>query len=216
MGLDILPRAGAGFRASCGAGNFKYKFSQLTRNQGSEFGNLRNNPSIVGALQKYSAVIKSRGGLSRLQQKAVIRDVKKQEGVNLTWGDKQDLKKVVGYYARDAKQEAAAKASSLEEKVSATAKVKEKPPVKVRINRDPNSGLDFGELRNNVRPGVAARINKVAASLHQGSDKSDRGLAVQKRIKNTTGVSGPVSPTPLKGATQAPAPGAAGHHVTFN
>lgn len=159
MGLDILPKAGSSFRPS----RLGIKVSKLTRYQGGEFGNLRDNQkNIVSALKKFSGVIKGYGGLNRLQQKAVIRDVKKTDK-HLTKEDKLDLKKIVAYYSRGK----AVGSSSRSSRANGSSKAESeeyKAPLKLRINRDPNSGLDFKGIRDQARPGVAARVNRAVSA----------------------------------------------------
>lgn len=173
MGLDILPKSGSHFSVSSGAGNFKYKLSRLTANQGGEFGNLRDNQkSIVGAFKKFGGTIKGYGGLSRMQQKAIVRSVKNSDK-SLSWDDKKDLERLVGYYGRDNDHgDSGVKKAALEaalKKENSSESEKPTPvPVKVRINRDPNSNLDFGGLRSQVRPGVAARVNRVVSAVQSG------------------------------------------------
>jgi len=44
-----------------------------------------------------------------------------------------------------------------------------KPISKVQINRDPNNvNCEFNGLGRNVRPGVAARVNRVTSAIHAG------------------------------------------------
>ncbi len=155
MGLDILPKGGAGFKVSSGYGSFARKLSNLTRNQGGEFGNLKDNrSSIVGAFKKYASVIKSTGGLNRSQQGAVMGSIKRADK-NLSDGDKKALKEIVGHYSRGH--------SSLSDK---SAERQSNHKVIVHINRDSDSSLDFNDSENEIRPGVAARVNQ-AVSISQ-------------------------------------------------
>lgn len=154
MGLDILPKGGSGFRMS-GASSFKAKLSRLVNNQGGEFGNMRDNQAgVIKALGKYAGVIRGQGGLSRRQQQAAILAAREADK-KLSENDKEDLKKIVGYYARG-QSNGAGKKPAVEDKI--------KPkPVKVRINRDPNNNLDFGALEKDVRPGLTPRANRAVS-----------------------------------------------------
>jgi len=181
MGLDILPKSGASFRVSAGAGNFKTKLFRLTANRGSQFGNLRNNQkSIVGAMQKYAGVIKSYGGLNRLQQKAVIRNIKSSDRT-LTYDDKRDLKKLVAYYSRG-NNHSGVKEADVAKKTNAA---KEPELKKARIVRDPNNNFNFQNLRSQIRPGIGAEANR-AVSVAQTSRTGRANAAAAAEAPHTS------------------------------
>lgn len=200
MGLEILPKAGSNFKVSSGIGNLKDKFSRLTRRDGSDFGNLRDNKdSIVKSLGKYAGYIRTYGGLNRMQQKAIVSDVRKQEGDKLTKQDVYDLKKVLGYYSRN---QAAPKSEPKPElkKTAPVLKKENSEPAKVSpriaINRDPNNTfLDFKGFGRQSSPGVAARVSRVVSAIHP--DKLKESAAGGNSF---AGIKPPEAPKPPQGA----------------
>ncbi len=109
MGLNILPKAGIGFKAKSGIGNFKTKLDKLTRYQGGEFGMLRNNrQAIDAAIAKRAETIRIKGGLDRMQRKSALLEIMKNDK-SLTKADKYKVKELLQYYSRDKKAPAPAK-----------------------------------------------------------------------------------------------------------
>ncbi len=192
MNLNSLPKAGLGFRSSSGSGNLKYKLSRLTANRGGEFGNLRDNKdNIFKAIDKYSGVIKSHGGLNRMQQKSIIHAIKSEDG-DLSYDDKKDLKKIVSYYSRN-------KTSTEAEKNQPIKKEKGLSMVKVQINRaDSEFNIDKGkEIKDK-------RVSEARARLQSGNT----GVAASGK---------PTPPKPITPPAGAPKnPYQSGHHEQIN
>lgn len=137
MGLDILPRAGANFRATSGAGNFQTKLSALTRV--GKFHNLQNNQKpIVAQIQKYKRYIQVAGGLSASQRKNAFRAVKAAGKGDMSRGDLLEAKQIINYYNRDQSK-------------SSVAIPKKKISRERIINRDPNAAARE-ELINKANP----------------------------------------------------------------
>lgn len=137
MGLDILPRAGANFRATSGAGNFKTKLAALTRV--GKFHNLQNNQKpIVAQIQKYKRYIQVGGGLSASQRKNAFRAVKAAGKGEMSRDDLLEAKQIINYYNRD---HSAPGAAAPKKKIS-----RERI-----INRDPNAAARE-DLINKANP----------------------------------------------------------------
>ncbi len=192
MNLNSLPKAGMGFRASAGSGNLKYKLSRLTANRGGEFGNLHDNQDhIFKAIDKYSGVIKSRGGLNRMQQKSIIHAIKSEDG-DLSYDDKKDLKKIVSYYSR--------KKTPPEPEIKKIIKLEpEQSKVRIPINR---ADSDFNNDQD--KQIKDRRVSEARARLRSGN----------------TGVASSGKPTPPKPVTPPAGPPKnpyeSGHHEQIN
>lgn len=93
MGIDTLPSGGSNFRLAHGAGNFAAKLRNAAR--AGDLRNVQDNVDhVIAALKPYEQVIRHRGGLSRFQERAVLKTIKKADR-SLTKGDIQDIKSVV-------------------------------------------------------------------------------------------------------------------------
>lgn len=148
MGLDILPRAGANFRATSGAGNFQTKLSSLTR--AGKFHNLQNNQKpIVAQIQKYKRSIQISGGLSASQRLNALRAVKAAGKGEMSKDDILEAKQIINYYNRDQSSSGAAEPKSriTRERI---------------INRDPSAAARE-ELVNKANP--KNRMERAAAKL---------------------------------------------------
>lgn len=148
MGLEILPRAGANFRATSGAGNFQTKLSALTRT--GKFHNLQNNQKpIVTQIQKYKRYIQVEGGLSASQRKNACRAIKAAGKDEMSRDDLLEAKQIINYYNRD-------KGSSI------AVEPKRKISRERIINRDPNASARE-ELINKTNP--KNRVERAEAKL---------------------------------------------------
>lgn len=100
MGIKDLPRPGINFRATAGAGNFQRKLSGATRY--GDLKNLRDNQkAIVEAVKKYQGVIRTKGGLSRLQQRSAWFKIKASDKT-VTKEDRREIKQVLKHLSRGA------------------------------------------------------------------------------------------------------------------
>lgn len=98
MSITNLPKPGIGFKATLGPGSFQRKLSDATRYGGLK--NLRDNQKvIVGAIKKYQGVIRTKGGLSRLQQRDAWLKMKASDK-NITKEDKIEIKEVLKHLGR--------------------------------------------------------------------------------------------------------------------
>ncbi|MFA5184377.1 MAG: hypothetical protein WC456_02505 [Patescibacteria group bacterium] len=157
MGLDILPKGGIGFKASSGTGNFKAKLDKLTRNQGGEFGMLRNNrQAINAAIAKKASAIKLKGGLNRMERKSVLAEIMRNDKT-ITKQDKYKVKELLEHYARD--QKAAAEKTLKKPAVNMALDDAEAPPKRPSFAHVSNPDFFKGASADNqgLGRGLAAR-----------------------------------------------------------
>lgn len=99
MSITNLPKPGIGFKATLGPGSFQRKLSSATRFGGLK--NLRDNQkAIVDAVKKYQGIIRTKGGLSRLQQRDAWLKIKASDKM-ITKEDRGEIKEVLKALGRD-------------------------------------------------------------------------------------------------------------------
>lgn len=104
MGINDLPSAGITFRATTGAGNFQRKLSGATRY--GDLKNLRDNQkAIVDVVGKHQGVIRTKGGLSRLQRLSAWHEIQAKDRT-ITKEDRREIKEVLKHLGRGAASEA--------------------------------------------------------------------------------------------------------------
>lgn len=93
MSINNLPKPGIGFKATLGPGSFKRKLSGATR-----FGDLKNlrdnQKAIIDQVKKYQGVIRTKGGLSRLQQRNARLKIKASDKT-ITKEDQREIREVL-------------------------------------------------------------------------------------------------------------------------
>jgi hypothetical protein len=173
MDIKHLPTGGFHFRLNKGRGNFAYKLYKVTKH--GELKNLADNrESIVEALKPYQPTLKRYGGLNRLQQKKVYKNIKKQEG-DLSWGDRHDIKKVIKYLDRNKAGEPASKNPFSVEPQAAEEAAAALP--KVRINKD------VSNVPSRVNPYIK-RYSSPSGERHMGvvsANKSASSSAIRRQ-----------------------------------
>lgn len=182
MEIKSLPGAGHGFRVSTGAGNFAKKFNAAVRH--GDLNHLADNKeAIIKAVKAREGDIRV-GKFNRLRQLSTYNKIKKAEGENLTKEDKIKIKEILKHLGGGDRSEA-------EIKKIATEKPEDKPvvPAKVRINRDPNNGYNFGELRPNVRAGVGDKRERIVAARVSSQLKAAKPGAPNNQAKTAPKVS---------------------------
>ena len=174
MGLDILPRAGANFRATSGAGNFQTKLSALTRV--GKFHNLQNNQKpIVTQIQKYKRYIQVGGGLSASQRRNALRAVKAAGKGEMSKDDLLEAKQILNYYNRDQKN-------------SSVPEPKRKISRERIINRDPSAAAreDLINKSNPQNRAERAEAKLVALKTNIRGVNSGQNLSGPSSLKLST------------------------------
>lgn len=148
MEIKDLSSANSRIKFNVGPGSLKKQLNRMTRY--GEFKNLRDNRTeIFDNLNKFKNQIKLRGGITRLQERQIRKNIltdSDKAGLVVTKGDKREIKKILEHFKRN-KVEQPTQADTQKEKnllanrrLINTDKGLIKPSSRIsRINQNPNT-----------------------------------------------------------------------------